>query len=115
MKKNSIEKIVAGIVIKGKKKGRILGFPTANIKLKKKLEGGVYCGEAYFSKKKYCCAVFISESGKILEAHVLNFKGDLYGNKIEVKIIRKIREIRKFNSDVCLIEQIKKDIEKIKS
>jgi len=114
MKKNNSEKIVAGIVIEGQKKGRILSFLTANIKLKEKLDSGVYSGEAYFFKKKYRCAVFIPENGRILEAHILGFEGNLYGEKIKVRIIKKIRDIMKFNSDDCLMRQIRKDIEVIK-
>lgn len=113
MKKNNAIKVAVGIVIEGRKKGRILGFPTANIALCKKLESGVYSGKAYFDRQEYYAAIFIPENGKMLEAHILDFEGDLYGKKIEVKVFEKLRETKKFNSEDDLKRQIREDIDKI--
>jgi riboflavin kinase/FMN adenylyltransferase len=106
---------VSGVVIKGKQIGRNLGFPTANIVLKKPLESGIYAGEVLYKDKKYRSAIFIPEAGDVLEAHLLNFSGNLYGQSIEVEVGEKIRDILKFNVDVKLIEQIKKDINIIRN
>jgi riboflavin kinase/FMN adenylyltransferase len=105
---------ISGVVVLGKKKGTDLGFPTANIKLTEKLESGIYSGQAVVSGKRYRSAIFISERKNILETHILNFSGNLYGEKIEVLVKDKIRKARVFENDEDLRNQIKKDIEKIK-
>jgi riboflavin kinase / FMN adenylyltransferase len=101
---------IKGLVIKGRAKGKKLGFPTANVKLDKKLESGVFAGTVILGEKKYKAAIFVGSEGDILEAHILDFSGDLYGKEIEVIIKDKLRDIKRFNSDEELVEQIKKDI-----
>jgi riboflavin kinase / FMN adenylyltransferase len=106
---------VTGKAIRGKQKGRLLGYPTVNIALAKniKIESGVYSGSIEFDGLKYKTAVFISNNKQLLEAHILDFSGDLYGKIITIKIGKKIRDVRKFFNDEDLISQIKKDINKI--
>lgn len=101
---------ISGIVIKGKQKGRQLGFPTVNLALERGLgmESGVYKGKIEVGSEKYDAAIFVKN--KILEAHILNFSGDLYGKEINVTIGKKLRDIMVFNNDKDLIDQIKKDI-----
>jgi riboflavin kinase / FMN adenylyltransferase len=103
---------IKGLVIKGKNKGKKLGFPTANLALEADFEAksGVYAGRVCFDGKSYKSAIFIGKEGNILEAHILDFSGDLYGKEIEVEIGKKIREVKKFNSDKELQEQIREDI-----
>jgi len=103
---------ISGIVINGLGKGNNLGFPTANLKVKEKLEDGVYAGKVFLNNKEYKAGIFIRED--ILEAHILDFKGDLYGKKIEVKIGKKIREVMKFKSDEELMKQVADDLKYIK-
>ncbi len=106
---------ICGKVIKGKNKGKKLGFPTANIELKKKIESGIYAGRVRLNEKEYQAGIFVSPDGKILEAHLIEFSGDLYGREIEIEIGGKIREVRKFGSDEELKKQVQKDIGLIKS
>ncbi len=103
---------ITGNVIRGRDIGKKLGFPTANIELKEKLASGVYAGNVYFQDKKYKAGLFIHKN--ILEAHILEFSGDLYGKKIEVEIGKKIREAERFKSEEELKKRIKKDLEMIK-
>lgn len=103
---------ISGIVIKGLGKGSNLGFPTANLKVKEKSESGVYAGKVFFNSKEYKAGIFIRKN--ILEAHVLDFEGDLYGKKIEVEIGEKIREVMKFKSDKELKRQVADDLKYIK-
>src|SRR3989344_2370267 len=95
---------VKGIVIRGKSEGRKLGFPTANVLLahKGEVKSGVYKGIAHLEVQppsglsgpagEYLAALFVDEKEEILEAHILDFEGDLYGKEIEVEIKEKIRD-----------------------
>lgn len=107
-------KRVIGKVISGNKKGGDLGFPTANVKLQEKMESGVFSGIVFYEKNSYKAALFIGHTGEILEAHILDFSGDLYDKEIEVEIGEKIREVQKFSSTEELISQIRNDVEIIK-
>lgn len=103
---------VSGRVIKGKGKGRRLGFPTVNLELHEKIESGVYAGLVNIDNRKYKAGIFVSPDKKFIEAHLIGFSGDLYGIEIEIEIREKVREIMKFGSDEELEEQIKSDIKK---
>ena len=114
---------ICGTVIHGKGKGKKLDFPTANIKLHEKIENGVYAGKVItrelgangkrIGANEWLAGIFVSQDGKLLEAHLIGFKGDLYGKEIEIEIGEKIRNIMKFKSEEELKRQIKKDIERI--
>jgi drug/metabolite transporter (DMT)-like permease len=106
--------VVSGRVISGNEYGRKIGFPTANIRLSKKIISGVYQGEVFVRNKKYLGAVFVGKKNKTLEVHLLNFKDDLYGEEIVVGLVDMLRSIRKFKNKQKLVTQIKKDIQKIK-
>jgi riboflavin kinase / FMN adenylyltransferase len=108
-----MNKTISGKVIKGKGKGKEFGFPTVNIELQEKIESGVYAGLVKIFDKNYKAGIFVSPDGKLLEAHLIGFSGDLYDKEIEVEIQGKLREVKKFNSEEELKKQIKKDIEKI--
>jgi riboflavin kinase / FMN adenylyltransferase len=104
---------ISGKIIRGKRKGRKLGFPTVNIELNDKIECGVYAGAVRIANKDYKAGIFVNNEGTLLEAHLIGFSGDLYGKEIGVEIINKIRDVIIFESDKELKEQIKKDIENI--
>ncbi len=105
---------IIGIVIRGKQIGRKLGFPTANIKVENKLNSGVYSGEVIINTENYKAAIFVPLSGECIEAHILDFDDDIYGEEIEILIGKKIREVNKFKNNLELKEQIKKDLELIR-
>lgn len=108
----------SGKVVKGDKLGRLLGFPTANIYIDKdklKIQAGVYYGKMEIDGAYYKVMLnfgfqptFDSEKYKI-EAHVIGFNGNLYGTKVKIHIIKKIRDTVKFNSVNDLIIQLQKD------
>jgi riboflavin kinase/FMN adenylyltransferase len=101
---------ISGRVVQGNQYGQKIGFPTANIKLEDKIPSGVYESVVFINNKKYVGAVFVGEKQKALEVHIINFKGNLYGEEIVVSIEQKIRDVQKFKNEKCLINQIKKDV-----
>lgn len=100
--------MISGVVIKGVGKGKNLGFPTVNIQLLENIESGVYSGKVFFDGKKYKAGIFVKEN--ILEAHIIGFNGDLYGEEIEVEIGERIRDVKKFENKEELKKQIKRDL-----
>ncbi|MFA6189944.1 MAG: riboflavin kinase [Candidatus Staskawiczbacteria bacterium] len=100
---------ITGLVIRGAQKGRILGFPTANIKVNIKLESGIYAGRVIINNKKYGCALYCA-GDKIIEAFIFDFAENLYGKNVEVKIMNKIRDKKIFKSNTEAKEQIAEDV-----
>lgn len=102
----------------GKKLGRTLGFPTANLKIDPKfmLLNGVYICWALLGKQRYpaVCNVgyqpTVNSFRKKIEVHILDFQGDLYGQLLRVEFLEKIRNEKKFNDLSELIANIKHDI-----
>ncbi|MEE2002601.1 bifunctional riboflavin kinase/FAD synthetase [Alkalimonas sp. MEB108] len=108
-----------GKVRHGRQLGRQLGFPTANVWLyRKKLPvHGVYAIEAITDFGRYQGVANIGSrptvSGKTeqLEAHLFDFKGNLYGSQIEVLLRQKLRNEQSFASVEALQQQIQRDAE----
>ena len=108
---------ISGIVVEGEKRGRVLGFPTANLEFKKRLHisPGIYAGWVIVGKKKYMAGLYIPEPMNRVEAHVLDYTGEsLYGVFIEVEAVQKVSEIEKHDSDEELVKKIKSDIEMVR-
>lgn len=105
---------ISGKVIRGKDKGKQLGYPTANIKLSKtcQIKPGVYAVKVHFQNKIFDGATFLRS--KILEVHLFNFEKNLYRKKIKVDFLKRLRGVRKFKDDNKLKFQIKKDCSKAK-
>jgi riboflavin kinase/FMN adenylyltransferase len=98
----------SGVVKKNLGRGKKLGFPTANIDAPDDVGDGLYLGLA----NKSPALVFIGqaktfdETDRKAEIYILDFEGDLYGQEIEVEIIKKLRENKKFQTERALIEQM---------
>lgn len=107
-------KVVFGVIVEGKKQGRALGFPTANIVLLEPMEGGIYVGQTVIDAKQYRGAVFVYPGTNLFEIYILDFKGDLYGQFLEVQVGDKIRDFENFNSIEDLKKQIAADVEKVR-
>lgn len=114
---------LSGIVVKGEGRGRRLTFPTANIspdnhtKLVPKvgvyavdcrLKSGIYRGMANIGYKP----TFGGET-KTIEIHLFDFAEDIYGNRIEVHFLERIRDEIKFKNEQQLVKQLKIDKHKI--
>ena len=114
---------IENTVVHGKGVGRVLGFPTLNLKIqenKLKPKSGVYKSLVVCENESYeaisnvgSCPTF-NESEIHLESYVLNGNPDFYGKRVRVYLKDFIREERKFESREALINQIKKDIESLK-
>ena len=102
-------------VIEGAKLGRVLGFPTANLKYPDniiKIPYGVYKVDVLgkIAVMNWGIKPTIGAS-EIMEVHIPNFNNDLYGKKLQIKILDRIRDEKKFNNLDELKKQINKDIE----
>jgi FAD synthase len=103
-----------GEVIKGDKKGSELGFPTANIPCEDGVPSGIFAGEVVWDGASHPAAIYKSGSKNIVEAHLLDFSGNLYGETIVVNAKHKIRDDKNFDDDKKLAAAITKDMEEIK-
>ncbi|KKU68561.1 MAG: Riboflavin biosynthesis protein RibF [Parcubacteria group bacterium GW2011_GWA2_47_16] len=120
-----ITPIIEGKVLKGDGYGRKLGFPTANLDRKQFLKDkmdlplGIYAGVAFLHhiKKIRKVAIIVGplDKKKIpkIEAHILDFKGRLYGKKLTLYPYKFLRPFEVFKTEKILIAQIKKDVKRV--
>ena len=105
---------LSGIVIEGKKLGRTIGFPTANISLPcscTDLRAGTYGLSALVQWGNYYgIGVYLADQ-ELFEAHFFDFDEDIYGEMISVTPLFMIRENMKFSELAELKNQIQKDQE----
>ena len=109
---------VEGEVLHGRKVGRTIGFPTANIALDPscKLMHGIYAvtlsvdGEAYGGAANFGRRPTFDNGPPLLEVHVLDFEADLYGKMVEVAFIGFIRPETKFESVEALVARMREDV-----
>jgi riboflavin kinase / FMN adenylyltransferase len=108
---------VTGAVIHGDKRGRELGFPTANIRLDSAcaLRHGIYAvrinvdGRHYDAVANFGRRPMFDTGAVLLEIFLFDFSGDLYGRNLDVAFIDWIREERMFDGTAALITQMKED------
>ncbi len=111
---------VKGRVVKGANIGRGIGFPTANLSATTELMplDGVYAAWAFVAGKRHGAVVNIGVAPTFggdkrrVEVHILGFKGNIYGKKIQVEFLRRLRGEKTFKSKEALIKQIRKDAER---
>jgi len=116
---------LSGKVVEGSKRGRTLGFPTANLEVEddNKLipQNGVYFVEAEVDSSKYYGVLnvglrptFNNRVEPIAEVHILEFENNIYGKDITIDFIQRLRDEKKFNSVEELKDQIRADIKEAK-
>ena len=108
-----------GTIVEGDKIGREMGYPTANLEIeedyKLKPQNGVYLVQTSLVDKKYFGMMNVGKrptvSGKKtrIETYFFDFKGDLYGKKLRVELLEKIRDEQKFDSLDALRNQLNSD------
>ncbi len=109
---------IRGEVVRGAGRGRTLGFPTANVKTERPLglPVGVYVCRLLVAGREHQAVVNVGfrptfgETELAVEAHVLDFTGDLYDETVTLTFIRRLREERKFPSVDALKAQIALDV-----
>lgn len=110
--------MLSGKVIDGKKLGRTIGFPTANLEINKEKvipKKGVYYTNVKIDEKTFKGITSVGNNPTVngqeltLETYILNFNEDIYGKEIKVYFIDRIRDEIKFNNINELVGQLKKD------
>lgn len=113
-----------GRVVRGKQLGRTLGYPTANIRFqgKKPALMGIYATWVHGVAEKPIASVSsvgtrptVNGREPLLEAHLFDFDGDLYGKTIRVEFIRKLRDEQKFDGLDAMVQQIHQDAEQARA
>jgi riboflavin kinase / FMN adenylyltransferase len=111
---------VSGVVVRGRDRGgRVLGFPTANIRLSVQAppKTGVYVVEVEVGGLLYGGAANLGynptfgDTDLSLEVHIFNFSQDIYGQPITVHFIERLRDEKRFSGPEELATQIKRDVE----
>lgn len=104
-----------GIVQKGSKRAARLGYPTINIPLHDAEVDGIFAAHvSMHGSEEYTAVAFADQSRRVLEAHILDFSGDLYGLEVQVELREKIRDTAVFRNDDDLREAIQDDIAKVR-
>lgn len=114
---------ITGVVVHGRAMGRNLHFPTANINVgcNKELPVGVFEGKINVNGSEYKAVVNIGAkptfgiSACSVEAHLIGFAGDLYGQTIKLVLTKCLRSTKAFNSSKDLIRQLQDDVERVKN
>ncbi len=116
---------LAGVVVEGSRRGRTIGIPTANLQ--------IWGEQAYPARGVYACQArigdeavnavaniglrptFETDAKPTLEAHLLDFDRDLYGQTLRLDFVAHLRPEQKFNGVEELVAQIKRDIEQART
>jgi riboflavin kinase/FMN adenylyltransferase len=105
-----------GTVVLGDQRGGTLGYPTANLALSPELlvpAYGIYAGSARGHRAAISIGVNPHYGGdeRRIEPHLLDFEGDLYGERLVVELWVRLRDERAFESETELVAQIARDVE----
>jgi riboflavin kinase/FMN adenylyltransferase len=110
---------IEGVVVRGDRRGRELGFPTANLLCGRYAAipaDGVYAAWLVRRSQRYRAAVSIgtnptfSGRERRVEAYVLDFDGDLYGERLALDFVARLREMRSYDRIEPLVAQIEQDV-----
>lgn len=106
-----------GTVVEGYKRGREIGFPTANLETHQLVPAdGVYAGTAWFNGHSRSAAITVGTAPHFgtmrrqVEAHLLDFDGDLYGRVLDLELHHWVRDMMKFPDLPALVGRIERDV-----
>ena len=114
---------IGGHVVRGQQLGRKLGYPTANVRLGRRTSpvGGIFAvrvhgvgrlalpGVASLGVRPTIALSGTTTAEPVLEAHLFDFDGDLYGRRIDVEFVQKLRDEEKFGDLDAMVRQIDRD------
>ena len=115
---------IGGHVVRGQQLGRRLGYPTANIRLGRRTSpvGGIFAVRVHGIGATALPGVAslgvrptVHGVEPLLEAHLFDFEGDLYGRRIEVEFVQKLRDEEKFHDLDAMVRQIDRDAAEARS
>ena len=114
---------ISGRVVRGRQLGRTLGFPTANLRFPRTPAlSGIYAtwvhgvfDQPWPSVSSFGTRPTVEGVEPLLEAHLFDFQGDLYGRHIEVEFVAKLRDEEKFNDLAALTDQMHRDAEQARA
>lgn len=110
-----------GMVVQGDARGRTLGMPTANVEPPPGVlvpGAGIYAGLALGHQAAISVGVrptFESDGKLLVEAHLIDFDGDLYGQTLRVAFLERLRDELRFESSEELAEQMRRDVERVRT
>ncbi|HEY7620718.1 MAG TPA: bifunctional riboflavin kinase/FAD synthetase [Solirubrobacteraceae bacterium] len=117
---------VAGEVVQGDRRGRTLGFPTANLVPQ---DGYVVPGHGVYACRARTAdgvvhvaatnvgvrPMFVTGRGELIETFLVDFDGDLYGSQLRVEFLKRLRGEKRFESVEALVEQMARDVEETRA
>jgi riboflavin kinase / FMN adenylyltransferase len=117
---------VSGEVVQGDRRGRTLGFPTANLVPQ---DGYVVPGHGVYACRAqtkdgvvHVAAtnvgvrpMFVTGRGELIEAFLVDFDGDLYGSRLRIEFLKRLRGEKRFESVEALVEQMGRDVEETRA
>lgn len=105
---------ITGVVEMGGQFARTLGYPTVNVSFRQQALSGTYSGLVLYNGISYPAGLYIDPERAIVEAHLFDFEGDLYGHTVTVHVFEKIRPKEHFDTLDDLKGAIHGDMEMVK-
>jgi riboflavin kinase / FMN adenylyltransferase len=113
---------IEGQIIEGERRGRQIGFPTLNLDTDWDIlpRIGVYATRVYIEEEKKESITNVGyrptfgSDGLLVETHIFDFDRDVYGKRVRVEFIERVRDEQKFDGPDALVDQINKDVLKVK-
>ena len=118
---------VDGEVVHGDKRGRELGFPTANLVPRDGLRGARATASTPAASRtptatsprrrptSACGPMFVTGRGELIEAFLIDFDGDLYGQRAALEFLERLRGERRFETVDALVEQMRRDVDEARA
>jgi riboflavin kinase/FMN adenylyltransferase len=114
---------ISNVVVHGENRGRVLGYPTANLRppARKVIPGhGIYAARVLLEDEAHSAAVNVGvrptfgAKELLIEAYLLDFEGDLYGRWLSVEFVERLRPEIDFPNAEALVEQINDDVARVR-
>lgn len=113
---------VEGRIKQGERRGRLLGFPTANLDTDWELlpKKGVYVTWTQLDERRFRSITNVGvrptfdASQLLIETHILDFSNDIYGKSMRIEFVERLRDEKRFESVDALVAEISRDVERAK-